>query len=418
MLPSTRTRAAVVAAVTLIGSLLLAVAPVGSAGAANTKGLANGTIVFPQKDHPKVKMLWFDQSWKYLGSKSANGGGYSVWLPPGTYHLQFVDQRPSYEIKKYAPTDIKVTVRSNDLSRHSVKMRKGGYVTGTVVNGKGKPAKGARVVAANRQENSFETTANSKGQFAVGGLPQGKYSVFAWDKQKAWAAKSQWAGKVLPGKGRDVKVRLNKRAGSMTAYLFTPTDRMKTKTSVTITSKATGQWYTATASGGTAVFRGLYPGKYRLKFDGAGVWLPTTLTIQKAKVRSNKMAFGSVRLTKRGGWITGTVVDNAESAKPARGISNVKVRLQTSTGAELVTTTTDANGKFTLSGPLTTRSGLTVVATPQNGPDTWAQGQGWCLFTTGKRTPVSVTTGKQNAIGQVALPRSTADSQPATCSVS
>ena len=73
-------------------------------------------------------------------------------------------------------------------------MRKGGYVTGTVVTGTGKPAKSARVVAANRQENSFETTANSKGQFAVGGLPQGKYSVFAWDKQKAWAAKSQWAG--------------------------------------------------------------------------------------------------------------------------------------------------------------------------------------------------------------------------------
>ena len=102
---------------------------------------------------------------------------------------------------------------------------------------------------------------------------------------------------------------------------------MKTKTSVTITSKATGQWWTATASGGTAVFRGLYPGRYKLKFDGAGVWLPTTVAVQKAKVHGNKMAFGSVRLTKRGGWITGTVVDRPRRRAGASRISNVQVRL-------------------------------------------------------------------------------------------
>ena len=416
MLPSRWIRTSVVAVLTLLGSLLLVVAPAGTAGAASDKGLANGNIGCSGAC-PKMKMLWFDQNWTYLGAKNG-GGGYSIWLSPGTYHLQFVDQRPAYDITKFAPTDIKVTVRANSLSNRNLRMRKGAFITGTVVNGLGKPAKGARLVAANRQENSFETTANAKGQFAVGGLPQGKYSVFGWDKQKAWAAKSTWAGGVKPGKGRDVKVRLGKRAGSMTVYLFTPDGRMSTRTAVTVTNKTTGQWWTATARNGTAVFRGLYPGRYQLKFDGAGVWLPTTLTVQKAKVHANKMTFGSVRLTKRGGWITGTVVDNAESDVAARGIADVKVDLRTSTGDLLTSTTTNANGNFNLSGPLTTRSGMTIVVTPQNGADSYGQGQQWCMFTTGSKAPVSVTTGKQNAVGQVTLPRSTAAGQPDRCIVS
>jgi len=409
MLPSTRTRAAAVAVLTLLGSLLLAVAPMGSADAAGDKGLANGSIVFPQKDRPKVKMLWFDQNWKYLGSKSANGGGYSVWLDPGTYHLQFVDQRPSYRIEKYAPTDIKVTVRAGKRTTHNVKMRKGGYVTGTVVNGKGQPAKGARVVAANRQENSFETTANGKGQYAVGGLPQGKYSVFAWDKQKAWAAKSQWAGKVKPGKGRDVKVKLNKRAGSMTVYLLVPGDRMKTKTSVTITSKATGQWWTATASGGTAVFRGLYPGRYKLKFDGAGIWLPTTVTVQKAKVHGNKMAFGSVRLTKRGGWVTGRIVDATAPASPLQppwvNGPGATVALYDTAGSKVATTTTRSDGTFTLSGTMTTQSNLTVVVDPPSQGGGYMNGAARCLFNHASFGGFSVTTGRESAIGDLPVPR-------------
>jgi hypothetical protein len=409
MLPPSRTRTAVVAVVTLLGSLLLAVAPTGSAEAANDKGLANGSIVFPQKDHPKLKMLWFDQDWKYLGSKAANGGGYSIWLAPGVYHLQFVDQRPSYKVEKYAPTDIKVTVRSNALSTHNVKMSKGGYVTGTVVNGKGKPAKNARVVAANRAEQSFETTANAKGQFAVGGLPLGKYSVFAWDKQKAWAAKSQWAGKVKPGKGKDVKVRLKKPAGSMTVYLFTPDGRMTTKTPVTITSKATGQWWTATASGGTAVFRGLYPGRYKLKFDGAGVWLPATLTVQKASVHGNRMAFGSVRLTKRGGWVTGRIVDGSAPASPLQppwvNGPGATVALYDTAGSKVATTTTRSDGTFTLAGVLTTQSNLTVAVDPPSQGGGYMNGAARCLFDHASFAGFSVTTGRESAIGDLPVPR-------------
>ena len=57
--------------------------------------------------------------WNYIGQKAANGGGYSLSLPPGTYHLQFVDQRPSYDVTRYAPTDVKVTVRPTTSRRRT-----------------------------------------------------------------------------------------------------------------------------------------------------------------------------------------------------------------------------------------------------------------------------------------------------------
>ena len=40
-------------------------------------------------------------------------------------------------------------------------------------------------MAANKEQNSFETTANATGQFALGGLPPGSYSVFTYDKRKS-----------------------------------------------------------------------------------------------------------------------------------------------------------------------------------------------------------------------------------------
>src|SRR4051812_40919774 len=109
--PARRTRSALLLALALLAAFLVTGAAQ-PAGAADDKGLANGAIRFPHGDRPAVKMLWFDGSWNYLGQKRANGDSYSVWLEPGTYHLQFVDQRPAYDVEKYAPTDIEVTVRS------------------------------------------------------------------------------------------------------------------------------------------------------------------------------------------------------------------------------------------------------------------------------------------------------------------
>jgi hypothetical protein len=414
MLPSTRTRAAAVAVVTLLGSLLLAVAPVGSAGAASNTEVVTGVLKFPQKDHPKVQLLWFDKSWNYLGKKAAGGGSYALNLVPGTYHLQFVDQRPSYKIEKYAPTDVQVTVRAGDPTIRNVKMKPGGYVTGTIRTGDGKPAKNARVVAANRAEQSFETTANAKGQFAVGGLPQGKYSMFTWDKKKRWVGKSSYAGLIKPRKGRDVAIRLNKRAGALRVLLYTSNGSLGGKTSVTITSKATGQWWTATAKGGTAIFEGLYPGGYKLKFDGVGVWLPQTGTVVSGKVKSNQTDLGKFKVTKRGASVSGSVVDAKDTTFPLEG---AQVLLFNGAGTKLGTTTSDSSGRFSFTGQLTTQSGMTVVAQTGLYSPYLGKGTHYCKYGTATTAPFAITTSRDSAIGLVALPHLPADEQddPATC---
>ena len=416
MLPRSRHRTAALVVVALLASVLLATGPGESATAAEP-GIVRGSIGLPHRDHPKIQVLWFDRSWNYLGRRAATGNGYSLTLPAGTYRLQFVDRRPSYRIDKYAPTDVTVTVRANALTTRNVKMRRGGFITGTIRNGRNKPAAGARVAAANRAENSFETKANKRGEFAIGGLAKGVYSVFVWDRARRWVDKSTFAGRIRPGRGEHLRIRLRRPAGTLTTYLFTPDGLLPGKTSVTVTSKATGQWWTARAKRGTVRFRGLHPGRYTLKFDGSGPWLPATLRVRKAKVRSNRAAFGSVRLTRRGGWVTGTVVDAADPTRPARAIAGARVSLRTAAGREVASTTSSPNGAFTLSGPLTTQSGMSVVVTPREGDDSWLQGQDWCMFSSGTRTAVSLTTGRATDLGPVPLPRSAAPGQPDRCLV-
>ena len=58
-------------------------------------GRVRGTIMGAKGDpSPQVKVTWFTQDWTFVGSRKAHGGGYSLALEPGTYHLQFTDQRP------------------------------------------------------------------------------------------------------------------------------------------------------------------------------------------------------------------------------------------------------------------------------------------------------------------------------------
>lgn len=390
--------------------------------AANDKGLVNGSITCPKLAKcPTIKMFWFDANWNYLGQKSANGGGYSLTLPPGTYHLQFFDQRPSYDVSKFAPTDVQVTVRANDLTKKNVTMWKGAAVTGTARGG-GKALGGASIYAANKDGRSFSTTANSKGQFAIGGLPQGQYSLFTYDKKKVWVGKSTWAGSVKPGKIKNVGIKLTKKAGNLTLYLFTPDGLLGTKTTLTVTSKQTGQWWSTTSSGGTFVFKGLHPGGYKVEFDGAGVWFAKTGTVEQASVKSGKMDFGSFHLTKRGGWMVGSVVDGGgpQEGPTDFDMKGVQVGLYNADGQKIASATTDEDGNFRLSGQLVTQSGLTVAVDPNPNSGGWMQAappDNWCLFVGGEMTGLGITQGQETQIGPVPLPRSTASAQANQCLV-
>lgn len=399
----------------LLVAALVGAPPVDAAG---DTGFAYGTIRFPQKDHPQVKVLWFDRNWGYLGARSAAGGSYSLNLPPGTYHLQFVDQRRSYQTEKYAPTDISVTVHQGTGTRKNVTMKRGAFITGTV-KAHGKTARSARVVAANQYQSSFETTADKRGQFAIGGLPEGKYSLFTYDHQKAWVGRSAYAGKLTPGGSANLAINLTTRAGSLRVYLFTSANGVNKRVSghptVTAVSKQTGQFWSERAQGGSVVFEGLYPGRYKLVANGYGVWFGKTGAVRGATVKAGRASFGTFTYTKRGGWVTGTVVDEDDYSFPIKG---AVVALYDAHGSRLATTTADENGHFNLSGQLGSMDDLTVTVDPDPNGGGWmtaAPPDNWCLFVHGEQAPVSITRGQGSDVGPTGLPRSTASGQSTQC---
>ena len=418
MLPLSRARvlpAAIGLLATLLASVLLAsaltaVGPAGRAGAAE-QGQVVGQIRFP-KERTKVEVLWFTSEWRYLGRKNAGAGTYTINLAPGTYWLQFVDRREAYDIGKYAPTDVKVTVGAGRVVRN-VTMQRGAYITGTVRLGDGRPGAKATVTAANTAGRSFSTTANARGQFAIGGLPQSKYSVFTWDRRKRWVGKSTWAGKVRTGRGENVAVRLGQRSGALRLLLDTRTGPLRAKTQVTVTSKETGQWWTATSRGGSAVLKGLYPGRYTVQFPGAGIWLRATVPVRGATVRAGSTSIGQAKLTRRGGWITGQAVD---AGAPAYPLANAQVRLYDAYGTLLDETESDAAGHFTLDGQIYTQTGMTVVVDPDPQLGGYTQTASYCQFEAAQLPGIPATQGTETALGAVPVPRAPGQENPACAS--
>ena len=138
-------------------------------------------------------------------------------------------------------------------------MRRGAAITGTVKAG-GKAAKGARIVAANTAEQSFEVKANSKGQFALGGLPAGNYSVFTYDRTKRYVGKSLWVPRLKAGRAENVAIKLTKKAGRLLVDLYAGSAPLRGKATVTVVSRANGQFWSANVQARLRVFAGSLPG--------------------------------------------------------------------------------------------------------------------------------------------------------------
>ncbi|MEI5671835.1 MULTISPECIES: MSCRAMM family protein [unclassified Nocardioides] len=399
-----RTTTVLAVLVGLFASLLLSVAataPAEAASAARTFEV-RGQVLTPGK-LPRLRLKWFTRDWTYLGEKRVSGDIYTLSLAPGTYHLQFVDQRPSYDVTKYAPADVTVTIRNRSVQK-DVRMRRGAAITGTVRTG-GVVGKGARVVAANTYEQSYETKANDKGQFAIGGLPTGKYSVFTYDRRGTYVDKSTYVGRLKQGRAKNVGIRLRKKGGSLLVDLFRGDGSRATgKFAVTAVSKKTGQWWTATARGGKVTFRGLYPGRYTLVAPGNGDWLARTGPIAGANVRPGRADLASrFTWTKRGAWVTGRVVDG----KSGQALGKVTVTLYSSGGQALATTTSGSTGLFKLSGQLTTSSNLTLQVRPGGpNPPYLTTGKLYCKFDQRNYAVARITTSRQYDARSVAIPRS------------
>ncbi|GAB3770876.1 hypothetical protein FB382_000295 [Nocardioides ginsengisegetis] len=384
----------------LLASLVL----VGVSPATAATGQVRGVVYGPQKINLHVQMLWFTKDWKFLGkAKVPSTNIYSLTLPAGSYHLQFVDLRPSYDINKYAPSDIFVTVRAGSPTQHDVKMHRGAAITGTAKGGDHRILPGARLVAANTHQQSYETKANGRGQWAIGGLPDGNYSVFTFDRDRIWVGKSLWVPKIERGQIRNVSVTLKQHGGRLLVDLHQGDGRpMLGKFFVTAVSKASGQFWTEQAKGGEVSFDDLYPGKYKLVAPGHGRYLAQTGTIQGAYVKAGGSDLASTfTWTRLGAKVQGIVVDYEDPSYP---LSGAEVMLFNADGDKLGSTTSNANGFFSFGGQLDTQDGLKVVAGPGPYSDYLGEEPHRCKF--GHRTSdaFAVTRGQTSDIGAVELP--------------
>ncbi|MCW2790985.1 MAG: hypothetical protein JWO76_83 [Nocardioides sp.] len=393
----------------LLYSMLLILAPMdGASAAAATTGKVRGNIVGTQGGPPKVEVTWFTSEWKYLGARKACDGVYYLTLAPGTYWLQFTDQRPAYDVTKYAPTNVKITVRANHTVVKSVRMHRGAVITGTARAG-GKPARGARIVASNAAEESYTTTANKSGQFALGGLPSASYSVFTYDKSKQWTGKSTWVSRIRPGAGANLDIRLTKRAGGLLVDLYAGPDPLRHRVFVTAVSRKTGQFWTARASHGSVSFAGLFPGRYKLVAPGSGNYLGRTGPVTNGRVKPGRVAFGSFRLTTRGATVSGIVVDGEDEGY---GLAKAQVILFDKAGVRIADTRTNGEGQFFFATQLTTQAGMVVAVNPDPDAGGYEQSSyGYCKFLKRSSAPFSITTSRDTDVGAIALPHAPAAEQ-------
>ena len=349
----------------------------------------------------KYRVRWFTKDWTYLGERKVTGGIYSLSLQPGTYYLQFVDLRPAYNVRKYAPTDIRVKVANKPVQKN-VRMKRGAAITGTVRAG-GKVAGGAEVVAANASEQSYRVKADKRGRFALGGLPAGSYSLFTYDRKKQYVGRSTYLSRMGLGQVRNTAITLGTRAGRLLVDLSTLDGRVKQKVFVTAVSKATGQFWTVKARGGEAIFSGLFPGGYRMVAPGVGRYLPQSGVIKGAKVKSGKDDLASsFTWTKRGATITGAVVDQEH---PDAGMEDVLVQAFSAAGALLGSATTDDEGIFTVTGPITSQEGITVKIQPGGANPPYLQGTFYCKYAAAETDGVRVRTGEDTVVGILELPQ-------------
>jgi hypothetical protein len=385
-----RTPSVLLVVVGMLASILLVLVQSPAADAA-AGGRVRGYVAVQHGATPPLKVTWFTTDWTYLGSRSLAGdGSYGLTLPAGTYRLQFSDKRPSYDVTKLAVADATVVVRSAHTTVKNVRMHRGAAITGTVRIG-GAPGAKATVIAASKDERSFATVANSQGQFAIGGLPKGSYSVFTYDHKKTYVGKSTFVRGIKAGHPQNVDIHLTKRAGGLLVDLYAGDQPINGTVIVTAVSKVTGQFWTTKAHNGTAVFKGVYPGGYRLVASGYGDYLAQSGDVSHGQVRPGRTAFGSFRLTQRGGAFTGRLVAGDDDSPVGRAT----VRLYDAGGAVIAAATTAADGTFRVGGRLGTTKGISLVVFDAAHMNT---------FDTLTMPALSIRTGQTKPLGDVVLP--------------
>lgn len=362
-----RQRVRIAAAFALALGIVAAIVVVPSQSAdATTGGSASiaGTVTEKGSGTPlsRIEVLLYSSSWTYLSTQSTGASGWYYFggLARGVYHLKYVDKRAVWDVSSHAYKEAKVSVtRSSAHVTKNVRLAIGASITGTVRTVAG-AAKKATVIAVNQYGGVYQTTANNKGQFAIGGLTAAKYSIFYYDKKNKYTGKSSWVGKLALGKNTNVTKTLSTRAGSLAITLTGSNGaRLTSTTYATLVNKKTGQWWVVKVAHGTAIARGLAPGRYTLSVSAAGRYLAASFT-RTVRVTSAHRGTYVARLTAMGGTVSGTVVD---AVTPSTRVAGVTVTLYSQTGTWLASTKTSQTGTFTVGGAIADQKVTVVLST-------------------------------------------------------
>jgi len=151
-------------------------------------------------------------------------------------------------------------------------------------------------VASDASGVSYEVRANSRGEFAMGGLPKGKVTLWGRDRRGRWVGRGLDVRLERPGAGPDVRLRLPVRAGGLQGFVFTGTSLPTESMWVTAVSKRTGQWWSARARRGDFLLRGLMPGRYTLIVPGTAGY-PGAEVSPRVRVRAGRTRQVEVRLS-------------------------------------------------------------------------------------------------------------------------
>lgn len=412
---SVRRSSAVRVALSVLAVLVLAFTLLGGSASARADGSDTSTPTARVRGElllssqavapPYFVMTWIRASDGAQGRDRIRGSLFQLDVPPGRYRLTITDPRPPWRIEKFAPTQVHVTAAEGRTTLVSARMRPGAAIGGQVVAGD-RVGRSARVLAVNDAGEVWETSADREGRYALAGLPSADYSVFTYDARDQWVAKSVWVPKLTSGQYRDVPIALTGRSGRLVVDLYAGGSLLADQVSVTAVSRRTGQFWTAQAKKGSAVFSGVYPGSYHILISRDGE--QTRFRLGGQVVRAGRTSFAQVEVP-----VARAVVRGTATGPDGEVLMQVPVEVTDAEGRVLSSAFSDVNGRFELLVP-SQQGGLTLRAHPASGIVIEASTGSGCLYTNASAPLPRLAPAASAEVGELVLPRASTY-QPPSC---
>ncbi len=356
-----------------------------------------------------------DGTYTFAGIYALTAGTYRIGFqdPSGTYLAQF------YSAKASLATATAITVGAGaTVANVNAKLITGGVIKGTVTNNAATPTKLANIEvdlydSSGGQLNNTTTAAD--GSYSIGGLQTGTYHVGFQDSAGQAYVAQFFNGQATLTAATPISVTAGTTTANINAKLVPASNITGKVTNSAATPVALANvevdvydsggnflTSTSTATDGTYTFAGIYAltaGTYRIGFqDPSGTYLAQFYSAKASLATATAITVGAGATVANvnaklitGGVIKGTVTNNA--ATPTK-LANIEVDLYDSSGGQLNSTTTAADGSYSIGGLQTgtyhvgfqDSAGQAYVAQFFNGQATLTAA-----------TPISVTAGTTTA---------------------